>query len=52
MNLPTSLVVRVVRGALVLSGTELIFFIVACMVLCFGFVLKTVLITHQCSTYC
>jgi len=30
-----------------LAGMELIFCIAACMVLCFGFVIKTVLITHQ-----
>ena len=37
---------------LVLDGLKLIFFIVACTVLCFGFVTKTVLITHQCLSYC
>ena len=34
---------------LVLAGVELIFFIVADMGLCFGFVLKTVLITRDVS---
>lgn len=33
---------------LVFCGIELIFFIVACMMLCFGCVIKTVLVTHQC----
>lgn len=33
---------------LVSAGMELIFFIVACRVLCFGLVTKTGLITHQC----
>ena len=37
---------------LVLAGIELIFFIVASMGLCFGFVLKTVLIIQGCSPYC
>jgi len=37
---------------LVLAGIELIFFIVAGMGLCFGFVLKTVLITQGCFSYC
>ena len=37
---------------LVLAGVQLIFFIVAGMVLCFGFVLKTVLITQGCFPYC
>jgi len=37
---------------LVLAGIELIFFMVAHMVLCFGFVTKTVFITHQCFSYC
>lgn len=37
---------------LVLYGIELIFFIVACMVLCFGYVMKTVLVTHQFFSYC
>jgi len=31
-------------SVLVLAGIELIFFIVACVVLCFGFVRKTMLI--------
>ena len=39
-------------GVLVLAGTELIFFIVANMGLCFGFVLKTVLIIQECFSYC
>lgn len=34
---------------LVLVETEFIFFIVAGVVLCFGFVIKTVLIIHQYS---
>jgi len=37
---------------LILSEIELIFFIVASMRLCFGFVLKTVLITQTCFSYC
>jgi len=37
---------------LVLAGIELIFFIVASMGLCFGFVLKTVLITEGCVSSC
>jgi len=37
---------------LVLAGIELIFFIAAGMVLCFGFVIKTVLVTRQCFSYC
>ena len=37
---------------LVLAGAELIFFIVACMGLCFGFVLKTVWIIQGCFGYC
>ena len=37
---------------LVLAGIELIFFIVAGMGLCFGFVLKTVLIIQACFRYC
>ena len=37
---------------LVLAGIELIFFIVASMGQCFGFVLKTVLITQRCFSYC
>ena len=35
-----------------LTGIELIFFLVAGMGLCFGFVLKTVLITEGCFPYC
>lgn len=31
-----------------LAGMELIFFMAACTVLCFAFVIKTLLITHQC----
>lgn len=38
--------------ALVLVGIDLIIFIVAYMVLYFGFVTKAVLITHQCFRYC
>ena len=37
---------------LVLARMELIFFVVASMGLCFGFVLKTVLITQGCFGYC
>ena len=37
---------------LVLAGIELIFFIVASMGLCFGFVLETVLIIQECFCYC
>ena len=37
---------------LVLAGIELVFFVVAGMGLCFGFVLKTVLITQGCFRYC
>lgn len=35
-------------GLLDLARRELIFLPAACVVLCFGFVIKTVLITHQC----
>ena len=41
-----------VENVLVLAGIELIFFIVASMGLCFGFVLETVLITQGCFSYC
>ena len=41
-----------VENVLVLAGIELIFFIVACMGLWFGFVLETVLITQGCFSYC
>ena len=37
---------------LVLAGTELIFIMGACMVLCFGCVLTTVLVAQGCFTYC
>ena len=37
---------------LVLAGVELIFCTVACMGLCFGFVLEAVLITQGCFCYC
>ena len=37
---------------LVLAGIELIFFLVAGMGLCFGFVLRTVLITQGCVRCC
>jgi len=40
------------RSVLVLAGIELIFFIVASMGLCFGFVLKSVLIVQGCFCYC
>ena len=36
----------------VLAGVELIFFIVAGMGLCIGFVLETVLIIQGCFSYC
>lgn len=39
-------------GILVLDGIELNFFIVAHILLCFGFVTKGVLIIHQCFSYC
>ena len=39
-------------SVLVLAGVELIFFIVAGMGLCFGFVLETVLIIQECFRYC
>lgn len=39
-------------GILVLAGKELNFFIVAHIVLCFGFVTKGVLIINQCFSYC
>jgi len=35
-----------------LTGTELTFFTVAHVVLCFVFVAKPVLVTHQCFRYC
>jgi len=35
-----------------LAGMELTFFIAAHIVLRFGFVAKTVLITHQCFSFC
>ena len=38
--------------ALDMAGVEIIFFIAACMVLCFGFVMKTVSITEGCFGYC
>jgi len=37
---------------LVLGGLQLIFFIAASMRLCFGFLLKTVLIVQGCFRYC
>jgi len=39
-------------GALVLAQVELIFFIVASVRLCFGFVLNAVLIIQGCFHYC
>ena len=39
-------------SVLVLAGVQLIFFIVAGMGLCFGFVLKTVLVTQGRFSYC
>ena len=38
-------------GVLLLAGVELIFFLVARMGLCFGFVLKIVLIIQGCFHY-
>lgn len=35
-----------------LAGMELTFFMAVCMVPCFGFVAKIVLITHQCVGSC
>ena len=35
-----------------LAVMELIFFIASHMVLCFGFVTKTALLTHRCFSYC
>lgn len=35
-----------------LAGMEVTFFIAAHTVLCFGFVATTVLITHQCFSFC
>ena len=50
---PSALLVLVfIISVLVLAGIELIFFTVASMGLCFGFVLKTVLITQGCFIYC
>ena len=40
------------NNVLVLARTELNFFIVACMELCFGFVLKIALIIKGCFSYC
>jgi len=37
---------------LLLAGVELIFSIIACTVLWFGFVIKTVLVTQGCFSYC
>jgi len=39
-------------SALFLGGVVLIFFILACKLLCFGFVMKTVLVTQGCFSYC
>jgi len=39
-------------GVLVLAGVELIFFVVARMVLCLGFVLGTALVTQGWFSYC
>jgi len=39
-------------SVLVLAGIGSIFFTVACMELCLGFVLKTVLIIQGCFSYC
>jgi len=35
-----------------LAGMELLLFIAASMVLCYGFVTRPVLITHQCFNCC
>ena len=43
---------RKLGGVLVLDGIELVFFIVASMGLCFGFVRKTVLLTQGCFSHC
>ena len=43
---------KLVENVLVLAGIELIFFTVASMGLCFGFVLETVLITEGCFRSC
>jgi len=40
------------ENVLVLTGVESIFFLVATMGLCFGFVLKTVFITQGCFSCC
>ena len=40
------------NNVLVWAEVEFIFFIVATMGLCFGFVLRTVLITQGCFCYC
>jgi len=40
------------RSALVLAGKKLIFFTVTCRVLCFGFVMGTVLRTQEYFSYC
>lgn len=45
LSLPTSYAQDMV-------GMELIFSLAARMVLCFGFVASSVLITHQCSSFC
>ena len=41
-----------VDTVLVLAGIELIFFLVAGTVLCFGFRMRTMLITHRCFSCC
>jgi len=41
-----------VENVLVLAGIELNFFAVACMGLCFGFVLRRALLTEGCLCYC
>lgn len=38
-------------SVLVLAGMELILFTVACIVLCFGFMMKIGLVTFKCSGY-
>ena len=44
--------IKLLLRVLVLAGIELIFFIVASMGLCFGFVLETVLIIQGYFSYC
>lgn len=51
----SSILCQLVRSkffVLDLAGTDLVFFLPACMVLCFAFVTKTILVTHQCFICC